>query len=135
MEIPLRLDGVNILIVDSNPYERELLSIICEEEGSRAIATALASEAFEVLTAHPIDILISETVLPKEDGYSLIRRVRSHSLERIAKLPAITLTTAARQEDRQMALSCGFDEHIVKPTSIEHLISVILLILGASQTI
>lgn len=133
--MPPRLNGISILIVDSNPYERELLSIICEEEGSRAIATALAGEAFEVLTAHSVDLLISETVLPKEDGYSLIRRVRSHSLEHIAKLPAIALTTAARQEDRQMAFSCGFNEHIVKPTSIEYLVSMILLILGASQAV
>ncbi|MGF1479560.1 MAG: response regulator [Cyanophyceae cyanobacterium] len=127
-----RLDKISVLIVDSNPFERELLTIICEEEGGQAIAVASAREGFAVLETSQLNCVISELVLPKEDGYSLIRRVRSHPVEQIAKLPAIALTTAARQRDRQMALISGFNEYIVKPTSIEYLIGAILLVLRAS---
>ena len=49
--------------------------------------------------------------MPGQDGYALIRAVRSRKVA----LPAIALTAYAREDDRDLALTAGFDAHLGKP--------------------
>jgi CheY-like chemotaxis protein len=53
------------------------------------------------------DLLVSDIGMPIEDGYSLIRKVRS-SDSAYARVPAVALTAYATDEDRSQALSAGF---------------------------
>ncbi|MEG4531979.1 hypothetical protein [Microcoleus sp. D2_18a_D3] len=50
-----------------------------------------------------------------EDGYSLIRKVRSSESDQIKRLPAVALTAYAREEDRNRAIATGYNEHLTKP--------------------
>ena len=59
--------------------------------------------------------------MPDEDGYSLIRRIRSMQLPEISGVPAIALTAMARSEDGERALSSGFHMHMPKPVDIDEL--------------
>ena len=52
--------------------------------------------------------------MPLEDGYDLIRQIRS-SPDENSSIPAIALTAYAREEDKQQALKAGFDLHLPKP--------------------
>jgi CheY-like chemotaxis protein len=71
-------------------------------------------------------LLISDIGLPGEDGYSLIRHVRSQSGERIA---ALAVTAFARVQDRQQVLAAGFDEHLTKPLDPDCLIALVVRLL------
>jgi len=71
-------------------------------------------------------LLISDIEMPREDGYSLIRKVRSRGRPQGARLPAIALTAHARTEDRVRALTAGFDAHVAKPVEAAELVTVIL---------
>ena len=59
--------------------------------------------------------------MPGEDGYSLIRQLRSREPEDGGNIPAIALTAMARPEDSERALSSGFQLHIAKPVDIDDL--------------
>ncbi len=65
------------------------------------------------------DLLICDIGLPEEDGYGLLRRVRSLEAERqvplAERMAAIALTGYAQPEDRVQALVAGFQAHVAKP--------------------
>jgi CheY-like chemotaxis protein len=63
--------------------------------------------------------------MPVEDGYSLIRRVRSLPREKGGEIPAAALTAYAGVDDRRSALAAGFQFHISKPIDQERLLEVI----------
>ena len=50
-----------------------------------------------------------------EDGYSLIRKVRSSESDKIKRLPAVALTAYASEQDRDRAIAAGYNEHLTKP--------------------
>jgi CheY-like chemotaxis protein len=62
--------------------------------------------------------------MPGEDGYSLIRKVRS-SENSYRRVTAVALTAFARAEDRMKALSAGFNMHVPKPVEPAELTTVI----------
>jgi len=120
--------GLRLLVVDDNSDSRELLTLLFEEEGAEVIAVKSASEAIEVLELTQPDILLSDILMPGEDGYSLIRKVRKRERERGGQLPAIAITVAARKEDRARALSAGFHSHISKPLNLECLVAMVAML-------
>jgi PAS domain S-box-containing protein len=109
------LAGLKVLIVDDEPDNREFLVVALEQLGATATAAASAAEAIDILQQSPPDILVSDIGMPVEDGYSLIRKVRSSEADKIKRLPAVALTAYASQQDRDRAIDAGYDEHLTKP--------------------
>ena len=71
------------------------------------------------------DVLVSDIGMAKEDGYTLIRRIRSLGGDR-ARIPAIALTAYARAEDRTKALQAGYQVHLAKPVEPIKLIATVV---------
>ena len=92
-----------------------------------AIVTA-ASSAEEGLQAvpgrHSFDIVLCDIAMPEQDGYSLIRSIRSPADEK-SRIPAVALTAYGRPAEREIALGEGFDEYLKKPVEPEELISLV----------
>ena len=109
------LAGLKVLVVDDEPDNREFLVAAIEQLGATATAAASAAEAIELLQQSPPDILVSDIGMPVEDGYSLIRKVRSSELGTAKRLPAVALTAYASESDRDRAIAAGYDEHLAKP--------------------
>jgi CheY-like chemotaxis protein len=63
------------------------------------------------------DLLMSDTGMPGEDGYDLIRKVRALTANAGGRVPAVALAAFARSEDRQRALLAGYQLHAAKPAS------------------
>jgi CheY-like chemotaxis protein len=63
--------------------------------------------------------------MPDEDGYTLIRQLRSREAGTGRKLPAVALTAFARAEDRMKALAAGYNMHVPKPVEPAELLLVI----------
>ncbi len=109
------LNGVRILVVDDEVDARELVEHILRRSGAQVTAVGTAREAFDLMgELHP-DILISDLSMPEEDGYSLIRRIRSLQEGQGGRVPAVALTALARNEDRRQALLAGYQMHLAKP--------------------
>ena len=74
-----------------------------------------ARAAFQVLEQARVDVLLSDIAMPEEDGFALIRRVRSSANDQIASIPAAAVTAFTSAEDRAQAPSAGFQVHLAKP--------------------
>jgi two-component system CheB/CheR fusion protein len=88
------LEGLHILIVDDEANIRELTSIALQNYGAEVTGVKSADEAFSILTSQPgmFDVLLSDIGMSNQDGYSLIRKVRSLSAEAGGQIPAAALT-------------------------------------------
>ena len=85
----------------------------CKAGATGGVSTAEA--ALNVLQEWHPDLLISDIGMPIEDGFTLIRKVRSLAPEQGGRVPALALTAYARVEDRLKVLSAGFQMHVAKP--------------------
>jgi CheY-like chemotaxis protein len=109
------LPGLRILVVDDEFDARALLTTMLEGSGAQVLAVASAAEALDSMETWKPDVLIADIGMPVEDGYSLIRKVRALSNEHGRQTPALALTAYARDDDRQRALSEGYQMHLAKP--------------------
>ena len=133
-----RLDGLRILIVDDDDTAGEMLSISLQESGATTSVAASGSAAMAALEVslqsvngnQPFDVLISDIGMPGEDGYDLIRRVRTHPDPRVGHIQAVALTAYARFEDRLRALEAGYQMHVAKPVQDTELNTVIASLTG-----
>jgi CheY-like chemotaxis protein len=112
-----RLDGLRVLLVDDEQEQRESFCATLEEYGANVTTAASASEALTVLTRIRPDILVSDIVMPGDDGYALMRKVRALTWERGGKTPAVALTAYGRAEDRQRAIDAGYQAQLVKTSA------------------
>jgi signal transduction histidine kinase/CheY-like chemotaxis protein len=119
------LDGVRVLVVDDEPDARLVISTVLKQSGAEVHACDSAGRALEELERWMPDVIMSDIGMPGEDGYDLIRRVRSLTGGRGAHIPAAALTAYARDEDRERALAAGFQKHIAKPVRSAELVGVV----------
>jgi PAS domain S-box-containing protein len=102
-----------ILLVDDDPDALGLLTRILAESGAQVATASSAAEGWEAFRDHPSDVIISDISMPGEDGYTLARRLRALDEPTVRPI-CIALTALARPEDRERALSAGFDAHLSK---------------------
>jgi PAS domain S-box-containing protein len=124
------LDGVRVLIVDDEPDARELIRRVLIDCKAQVLTAANAGEAVEVLSRERPNVLVSDIGMPGQDGYELIRRIRSMSVEEGGNTPAAALTAFARSEDRRRALLAGYQTHIAKPVEPAELVTVVASLAG-----
>jgi signal transduction histidine kinase/ActR/RegA family two-component response regulator len=115
------LDGVHVLIVDDDAGAREMVTAVLEHCGANVASAASAAEARTALGQNVCDVMLVDIAMPDEDGYSLIRRLRTDGLRQ----PVAALTALAHETDRIRALESGFDVHIQKPVEPRALAKVV----------
>jgi PAS domain S-box-containing protein len=121
---PANLEGVRVLVVDDEPDARSLIERLLADCDATVTTAASASEAFDQVAREAPDVLLSDIGMPAEDGYSLMRRIRSLT-GAAGKTPAIALTAYARAEDRVKALQAGYQLHLPKPVEPGKLIAMV----------
>src|SRR4030095_5662309 len=109
------LHGVRILAVDDEADARELVRAILGQCGAEVTAVPGVRAALGELDRASLDVVVSELVMPEEDGYALIRQVRARGADRGGDIPALALTAYSRIEDRAAAVAAGYQQHAVKP--------------------
>lgn len=119
------LDGLRVLVVEDDTDAREMLTTLLGKCRVDVRAVASCAEALRVIRDQQPDVLVSDIAMAGEDGYTLIRRLRQLEAEHGGHLPAIALTALARDEDRDRALSAGFQAHLAKPVEPAELTAVV----------
>jgi PAS domain S-box-containing protein len=115
------LTGLRVLIVDDEEDARELVSTMLGRSGAVVQAASSAREALALLESWKPQVLIADIGMHGEDGYDLIRKVRTLPENQGGNIPAVALTAYARVEDRLRALSSGFQVHLAKPVDPDEL--------------
>jgi len=126
----IRLDGVHVLVVEDDEDTRKLLGTMLKRYGARVTATKSAQEALRVFQNELPDVLVSDIGMPDEDGYELIRKLRSRPPEKGGLTPAIALTGYASRKDRERALMAGYQQHLAKPIEQAEMIAAIAALVG-----
>jgi CheY-like chemotaxis protein len=107
------LTGIHALVVEDDPDGSDLIEAVLKGFGASVTTAGTARDAWNALSQHPPDIIVSDLGLPDEDGFSLMRRIRRHAL--LADLPAIALSAYTSKRDVSEALAAGFQAHLAKP--------------------
>ena len=122
------LNGLRILEVDDEADARDVIREALEQFGADVMTAASASEAIAAIPAFKPDVLVCDIGMPEEDGFSLIRRIRS--VEQGKTVPAVALTGYARTDEKMRALEGGYQRFVPKPVEIETLVSIIANLAG-----
>lgn len=128
--VPDRLAGLRVMVVEDEQDTRDLLATALEQCGAEVVAFGTVAEALDSFEQRVPDVLLSDIGVPGEDGYSLIRRVRSRSADLGGEVPAAALTAYVRAEDRRQALASGFQAHLGKPIDPSDLVSMVARLAG-----
>jgi len=126
----VRLDGLHVLLVEDDDDSRKLIGTMLKRYGARVTSTKSAKEALSVFDGELPDLLISDIGMPDEDGYELIRKLRSAPPDKGGLTPAIALTGYASRKDRERALGAGYQQHMAKPVEQSDIISAIAALVG-----
>jgi signal transduction histidine kinase/ActR/RegA family two-component response regulator len=116
------LRGVSVLVVDDDRQALELARTALEQSGAVVVTATSAREARGSFSRQPPDVLVSDLMMPGEDGFALIRAIRALEVGGGRHTPAAALTALARTDDRRRALTAGFEMHVAKPVDPSELV-------------
>jgi two-component system, OmpR family, response regulator len=115
--------GLTILAVDDDENILFFMTEIFEIYGINVMTASNALEALELIEQFHLDLLISDINIPGEDGYWLIRKVRTLTPPKKREIPAIAFTGKAESKSNNKALASGFQTYIQKPSHVEELVT------------
>jgi CheY-like chemotaxis protein len=116
------IDGLRVLVIDDQRDAREAVAAVLEQCGASVVAAGDADEGLAALGSAAVDVLISDIGMPVTDGYALIRQVRSHTDERVARTPSLALTAYGGLDDQRRVFEAGFDAYLPKPVDATQLL-------------
>jgi DNA-binding NarL/FixJ family response regulator len=116
-----------LLLVDDDPDLLGAVAACLRGEGYELSTARSGNEALMHLAHSVPDLVISDIRMPRMDGYTLARNVRSAS--RTALLPIVFLTAKDQKADRIEGFRAGVDAYLVKPFEPDELLTVIANIL------
>jgi signal transduction histidine kinase/ActR/RegA family two-component response regulator len=129
------LDGLRVLVVDDEEDARDLIGVILRGRGAAVEAVGSAAEALEAITRARPDVMVSDISMPEADGYQLIGELRARDEHAGGAIPAVALTAYARSQDRERALSSGFQMHLAKPVEPDDLIVAVAELAGRTTAV
>ncbi len=110
---------MKILMADDEERMRKLVKDFLKKNGHEVLEAGDGEEALACFYANPdIDLVILDVMMPKVDGYEVLREIRSQS-----KIPVIMLTAKSTEKDELMGFELGVDEYITKPFSPKILVA------------
>ncbi|WP_341525166.1 response regulator transcription factor [Nostoc sp. UHCC 0302] len=124
---------LTILVVDDDLGTRLSISDYLELSGYSVITADDGQEALVMVDEYHPDLIVTDIVMPRMNGYELVRRVRQQPAFRL--LPVILLTARTKTQERILGYQSGCDLYLPKPFELEELAAAIRNLLERSQII
>ena len=114
------MEGIYILIVDDESRMRKLLKDFLTVKGYQTLEAEDGEKAIEIYeeNKNKIKLILLDVMMPKLDGWSVLRKIRQDS-----KIPVIMLTARGEEQDELFGFELGVDEYISKPFSPKILVA------------
>ena len=114
------MDGTYILVLDDESRIRKLLRDFFTAKGYQILEAEDGEKAIEVFeeNRNKIKLILLDVMMPKLDGWSVLRKIRQES-----NLPVIMLTARGEEQDELFGFELGVDEYISKPFSPKILVA------------
>jgi DNA-binding response OmpR family regulator len=107
-----------VLIIDDDPYLRQLATMLFQRAGAEVYTAADALEGFIQFYKSNPSLIILDVIMPETDGLEICRRIRQ-----VSDIPIIMLTALNDEEDMLRGIKEGADDFLSKPFSPEVLLA------------
>ena len=107
----------NVLIVEDDFNICKLMKIKLTQEGYNCILAYNGEEGIEKLAENHVDIVIADAMMPKMDGFEMVKEMRSLNYT----TPVIMVTARGEIEDKSKGFIVGVDDYMVKPIDFKEL--------------
>lgn len=107
--------ALRVLIVEDEPHIIESLTFVLSREGFEVSSVLDGESAVETLRRTPPDLMILDVMLPKLNGFEVLKLAKSEPA--LKSIPVIILTAKGQLQDRRMAEEIGSDGFMTKPFS------------------
>lgn len=120
-----------ILVAEDDRGTRRQMENVLTDAGYEPILAANGLEALEILERKHVDLMISDVMMPKMDGFELLSQLRTGGFD----LPVLIVTARQTLADRKKGLRLGADDYMTKPADEEEMLLRIAALLRRSQAI
>ena len=120
----------NILVVEDDKNLRKLITTYLQRNKYNTYEATNGEEALNVLDQSYIDLIVSDIMMPKMDGYELIKSLREAKYD----VPILIITAKSEIEDKKEGFLLGADDYMVKPIDIEEMLLRIQVLLRRSKS-
>ena len=116
----VNMNNITILVVDDESRMRKLIKDFLAVKGYKILEATDGEKALEVFETEKdkISLILLDVMMPKLDGWSVLRQIRQTS-----KVPIIMLTARGEEQDELFGFELGVDEYISKPFSPKILVA------------
>ncbi|HIT59872.1 MAG TPA: response regulator transcription factor [Candidatus Fimousia stercorigallinarum] len=123
------MNELKVLVVDDESRIRKLVKDFLNKKGYQVLEAADGEEAVDIFFSdNTINLLILDVMMPKMDGWEVVKEVR-----KVSKVPIIMLTARGQEQDELLGFDLGVDEYISKPFSPKILVARVEAILRRSM--
>jgi CheY-like chemotaxis protein len=122
----------NVYFIDDSATMREVIKIAFRRESIHVIACADAASALSQFEQHPPDVVITDVIMPDQDGYSVCSQIKQSPI--YAKTPVILMSGVVNKNVADRAVAVQADELVRKPFQPQELIGRVKNLLGHSAT-
>ena len=120
-EVPRRLDGSRILLVEGDDESRAMFSAMLRRNGAEVSAAASVDEALQVFEGFAPTVVVTDIAMPGRDGFDLVTAVRARDHGGV-RLPIVAVTAQGTREETSEAV---FDRVFAKPLDFDALVDVL----------
>ena len=106
-----------LLIVEDEKKLSQVMGLYLKKEGYEVTCATDGVEGEQLIDENSYDLIILDVMMPKKDGWSLLRKIKSKG-----STPVIITTARGEEEDRIFGLELGADDYMVKPLSMRELV-------------
>ncbi|MDD4125042.1 MAG: response regulator transcription factor [Eubacteriales bacterium] len=120
-----------ILVVEDDNELRNLFIKVLSKNEYKPIGASDGDEAMKIIDGDYIDLIISDLMMPKMDGYELIKKLR----ETGSAIPVLIITAKDGFRDMQQGFLTGADDYMVKPVNVNEMVLRVGALLRRAQII
>lgn len=117
----------HILVIEDDLVNQRLHKKVIQSAGYQVTVADDGLEALELIEQHTFDLIVSDVMMPKLDGYEVCRRLRKH--KKTAQVPILMLTSLDSVENKIKGFEAGADDYLSKPYEPEELLARIKVLL------
>jgi two-component system alkaline phosphatase synthesis response regulator PhoP len=124
----MEMSNSKVLVVDDEPFILRSLSFVLQKGKHDVIEARNGEQALEMIRQHHPRLVFLDVMMPKMNGYDVVREVRAD--ESLADVHLVLLTAKGQESDRSQGIEAGANDYMTKPFSPARILEMANEVLG-----